>query len=133
MTPTIVLLAGASGVGKTRVSHRLAARLDAALVEVDDLLIAVQSLTTPQSHPDLHYWTSRSDAGMTIAADNRQATNRRRSCRSQIVPSTIKARRDQARCSPDQCVQWHVTSRQGCENNNRRSYWKAPARAASSR
>jgi 2-phosphoglycerate kinase len=63
---TVVLLAGASGVGKTQVGHRLARRLGAALVEVDDLVVAVQAITTAGTHPVLHQWSVLRDADMTV-------------------------------------------------------------------
>ncbi|WP_285633295.1 hypothetical protein [Lentzea sp. NBRC 102530] len=52
----IALVGGPSGVGKSRLSYPLAQRHGAALVEVDDLVVAVQSMTTPEQHPDLHHW-----------------------------------------------------------------------------
>ncbi|WP_084962134.1 AAA family ATPase [Thermoactinospora rubra] len=55
MTP-IVLLGGASGTGKTRVSYPLARRLGVPLVEVDDIVEALQAMTTPEQAPLLHYW-----------------------------------------------------------------------------
>jgi 2-phosphoglycerate kinase len=64
-SPTVVLLAGASGTGKTRLSYPLAARLGAALVEVDDLVVAVQALTDATTHPALHYWLRHGDAGLS--------------------------------------------------------------------
>ncbi|MFD4675317.1 AAA family ATPase [Lentzea sp. NPDC058450] len=52
----IALVGGPSGVGKSRLSHPLAHRHGAVLVEVDDLVVALQSMTTPEQHPDLHHW-----------------------------------------------------------------------------
>jgi 2-phosphoglycerate kinase len=65
--PTVVLLAGASGVGKTQLSYRLARNLYAALVEVDDLVVAAQALTTPQTHPALHHWLQHDSREMTTS------------------------------------------------------------------
>ncbi|MDQ2747959.1 MAG: hypothetical protein M3Y44_00250 [Actinomycetota bacterium] len=54
--PTVVLLGGASGVGKSQLSYALARHLGSAVVEVDDLVVAVQSLTDASEHPVLHQW-----------------------------------------------------------------------------
>jgi 2-phosphoglycerate kinase len=64
--PTVVLLGGASGAGKTRLSYRLARHLDAALVEVDDLVVAVQALTGARTHPDLHHWRQHDGNAMPV-------------------------------------------------------------------
>ena len=64
--PVVVLLAGASGVGKTQLSYRLARHLDAALVEVDDLVVAAQALTDPATHPALHHWLRHDSATMGV-------------------------------------------------------------------
>lgn len=55
----IILLGGASGTGKSQVSYRLAARLGAALVEVDDIVVALQATTTPEQLPLLHFWDTQ--------------------------------------------------------------------------
>ncbi len=54
---------GASGVGKSTVSYPLAARLRWPLVEVDDIVEAVQVMTTPEHQPDLHFWATHPDPG----------------------------------------------------------------------
>jgi 2-phosphoglycerate kinase len=64
----MVLLGGASGTGKSSVGHALAVRYAVPLLEVDDLVTAVQALTTPEQQPVLHYWeTTGYVAGMTSA------------------------------------------------------------------
>lgn len=55
----IVLLGGASGVGKSQISYRLAAHLGVPLVEVDDIVEALQAMTTPEQLPLLHYWNTQ--------------------------------------------------------------------------
>jgi 2-phosphoglycerate kinase len=52
----IVLIAGASGVGKSELAYRLAVRLGIPLVEVDDIVEALQAMTTPEQLPVLHRW-----------------------------------------------------------------------------
>ena len=50
----IILIGGSSGVGKTYSAQKLASRLPASLLLLDDIRIAIQTVTTQESHPDLH-------------------------------------------------------------------------------
>lgn len=52
----IVLVCGASGVGKTAVAYRLAVRLGLPLLELDDIVTALKAMTTPERLPALHRW-----------------------------------------------------------------------------
>jgi 2-phosphoglycerate kinase len=52
----VLLLGGASGVGKTSVSYRLAQHYAVGLTEVDDFQIVLEAMTTPEQYPVLHYW-----------------------------------------------------------------------------
>lgn len=58
----VLLIGGASGVGKTSVSYRLARQFDVGICEVDDLVIALETLTTPEQQPVLHYWRTNPEA-----------------------------------------------------------------------
>ncbi|MFH8607882.1 AAA family ATPase [Streptomyces sp. NPDC018029] len=58
----ILLIGGASGVGKSRVASRLAAVHTAFVVEFDDVVEAVQAVTTAEQHPDLHLFDRAGDA-----------------------------------------------------------------------
>jgi 2-phosphoglycerate kinase len=57
----VLLLGGASGVGKTSVSYRLARHFGIALTEVDDFQVILEKLTTPQQMPLLHFWRTNRD------------------------------------------------------------------------
>ncbi|MGW5741535.1 hypothetical protein [Amycolatopsis sp. NPDC003861] len=59
----VLLLGGASGTGKSRLSYPLARRYEVPIVEVDDLVLAVQRMTTPAQQPLVHYWDTHPDAG----------------------------------------------------------------------
>ncbi|GAA0210836.1 hypothetical protein GCM10010492_05750 [Saccharothrix mutabilis subsp. mutabilis] len=61
----VLLIGGASGSGKSALSYPTARARGAALVEVDDLVVATQAVTTPAAQPALHYWRTNSDAGLT--------------------------------------------------------------------
>jgi 2-phosphoglycerate kinase len=55
-TPPVVLVGGASGVGKSSIAYAIADRLRIPIVEIDDLVVAIQAVTTPHEHPDIHFW-----------------------------------------------------------------------------
>jgi 2-phosphoglycerate kinase len=50
------LVCGASGVGKSSVAVPLARRYRVPLLEADDIVTAVQALTTPEQLPLVHRW-----------------------------------------------------------------------------
>ncbi|HLZ72015.1 MAG TPA: hypothetical protein VKV26_19090 [Dehalococcoidia bacterium] len=52
----VLLFGGASGVGKTSVSYRLAHAFRVGLTEVDDFHIVLKRLTTPEQQPALHFF-----------------------------------------------------------------------------
>lgn len=66
----VLLLGGASGVGKTSVSYRLARHFGIGLTEVDDFQVILEKLTTPEQLPLLHFWRTHREEflGMTEQA-----------------------------------------------------------------
>jgi 2-phosphoglycerate kinase len=52
----VLLLGGASGVGKTHVSYALARHFDVGFTSADDISTALERLTTPEQYPVLHEW-----------------------------------------------------------------------------
>ena len=58
----LLLIGGASGTGKSRVSHALARRLGVSVLETDDLVTAIKAATTPRQLPLLHYWDNHPTA-----------------------------------------------------------------------
>jgi 2-phosphoglycerate kinase len=54
--PTVLLLGGASGVGKSQIASSLASRLGASVVAVDDFEVVLERMTTPERYPELHRW-----------------------------------------------------------------------------
>jgi 2-phosphoglycerate kinase len=54
--PTVLLLGGASGVGKSQIASELATRFGASLVAVDDFHIVLERMTTPDAYPAVHRW-----------------------------------------------------------------------------
>ena len=58
----VLLLGGASGTGKTRLSYPLARHFGVPIVEVDDIVEALQAMTTPDQQPALHFWATHPEA-----------------------------------------------------------------------
>ena len=50
----MLLVGGASGVGKSMLSHPLARRLGVNLTEIDDIQIALETAMGPEQSPLLH-------------------------------------------------------------------------------
>jgi 2-phosphoglycerate kinase len=55
-TWTVLLLGGASGVGKSQISRRLARHFDAEVTAVDDIYLALERMTSPEQYPEVHRW-----------------------------------------------------------------------------
>ncbi len=49
----VLLLGGASGPGKTRLSYRRARELSIGITEVDDFQIVLERMTTPEQGPSV--------------------------------------------------------------------------------
>jgi hypothetical protein len=69
----VLLLGGTSGVGKTRMSYRLARHFGVPLVEVDDFQAVLERLTTPQVQPELHFYRTRHDEWRRLDEEGRLA------------------------------------------------------------
>jgi 2-phosphoglycerate kinase len=81
----VLLLGGASGVGKSRLSYRLARQLGVNLTEIDDLQIALETATTPTDLPLLHFWRTNFDEYMSWT-DERRVEHHVRVCREVFLP-----------------------------------------------
>ncbi|HWC31912.1 MAG TPA: hypothetical protein VG709_02155 [Actinomycetota bacterium] len=53
---SVLLVGGASGVGKSAVSYRLAAELGVNLTAVDDVQNILERMTDPDRYPVVHLW-----------------------------------------------------------------------------
>ncbi|MCL2353303.1 MAG: hypothetical protein FWC69_01585 [Defluviitaleaceae bacterium] len=54
----VLIIGGASGVGKTSVSRQLARIYEVDLIRVDDFQILLEKTTTPEACPAIHYWAT---------------------------------------------------------------------------
>ncbi len=68
---TVLLVGGASGVGKSCLSQPLGRRLDVNVGEVDDFQIVLESSSTPEQLPLLHFWKTNRDEFMTWTDEHR--------------------------------------------------------------
>jgi 2-phosphoglycerate kinase len=68
----VLLLGGAAGTGKTRVSYRLARLFGVGITEVDDFQVVLERMTTPQQQPELHFWRTHPDPA-SLKAEEIQA------------------------------------------------------------
>jgi 2-phosphoglycerate kinase len=59
---TVLLIGGASGTGKTRLSYPLARHFGVPIVEIDDIVEALLAMTTPDQQPALHHWPTHPEA-----------------------------------------------------------------------
>jgi 2-phosphoglycerate kinase len=66
---TVFLLGGASGVGKTSISYRLAYHFQVGLTEVDDFQVVLETMTTTEQQPVLHFWRTHPAPHMLAAED----------------------------------------------------------------
>jgi 2-phosphoglycerate kinase len=73
----VLLLGGASGVGKTSMSYRLARHYGAGLTEVDDFQIVLEGMTTPEQYPVLHYWRTHLEDARRMNDEEQVAFMRR--------------------------------------------------------
>ncbi|MFG2178351.1 hypothetical protein ACGFLS_06475 [Streptomyces abikoensis] len=58
----VLIVGGASGMGKTGVGRALARRYDVPVVEVDDIVEALLAVTLPEHLPEVHFWRTHPEA-----------------------------------------------------------------------
>ncbi len=63
----VLLIGGSSGTGKTILGRSLSRELGVPLLLVDDVRLALQAVTSPITHPDLHTFIVQGTAGFDTA------------------------------------------------------------------
>jgi len=58
----VLLIGGASGVGKSSISYRIAQHFGVGMTEIDDFIEVLKVMTTPEQQPVLHYWDTNPEA-----------------------------------------------------------------------
>jgi hypothetical protein len=69
----VLLLGGASPVGKTSVSHELARHFGVSLVEVADFQAVLERMTTPEEQPELDFFLTRREEWRQVDEEGRLA------------------------------------------------------------
>ncbi len=55
---TVLLIGGASGTGKSSIAYEIARFYGVNVLEVDDVHLSVETVTTKESFPAIHYWSA---------------------------------------------------------------------------
>jgi 2-phosphoglycerate kinase len=58
----VLLVGGPSGAGKSSLAYPLARELGIPVLEIDDIVCALQALTTPEHQSELFYWQTHPEA-----------------------------------------------------------------------
>ena len=55
---TVLFIGGASGTGKSSIAYEIARYYGVNVLEVDDVYLSVETVTTKESFPAIHYWNT---------------------------------------------------------------------------
>lgn len=55
---TVLFIGGASGMGKSSIAYEIARFYGVNVLEVDDVHLSVETITTKESFPAIHYWNT---------------------------------------------------------------------------
>ena len=55
---TVLFIGGASGTGKSSIAYEIARYYGVNVLEVDDIYLSVETVTTKESFPAIHYWNT---------------------------------------------------------------------------
>lgn len=55
---TVLFIGGASGTGKSSIAYEIAKFYGVNVLEVDDIHLSVEKVTTKENFPAIHYWSS---------------------------------------------------------------------------
>lgn len=58
---TVLFIGGPSGTGKSSIVYEIARFYGVSVLEVDDVHISVETVTTKESFPAIHYWSTGVD------------------------------------------------------------------------
>ena len=58
----VLLVGGPSGAGKSSLAYPLAREMGVPVLEIDDIVCALQAVTTPEQQPELFYWQTHPEA-----------------------------------------------------------------------
>ena len=55
---TVLFIGGASGTGKSTLAYQIGKHYGVNILEVDDIYIAIEKVTTKEQFPAVHYWNT---------------------------------------------------------------------------
>jgi 2-phosphoglycerate kinase len=55
---TVLFIGGASGTGKSSIAYEIARFYGVNVLEVDDVHLSIETVTTKESFPAIHYWNT---------------------------------------------------------------------------
>jgi len=55
---TVLFIGGASGIGKSSIAYEIARFYGVNVLDVDDVHLSVETVTTKKSFPAIHYWNT---------------------------------------------------------------------------
>ncbi len=58
---TVLFIGGASGTGKSSIAYEIARFYGVNVLEVDDVHLSVETVTTKEQYPAIHYWNTGVD------------------------------------------------------------------------
>ena len=58
---TVLFIGGSSGTGKSNIAYEIARFYGVNVLEVDDVYLSVETVTTKESFPAIHYWNTGVD------------------------------------------------------------------------
>jgi 2-phosphoglycerate kinase len=65
----VLLIGGASGIGKTSLANQLGQRFGVNVTQLDDIQTALEAVTTPDQQPLLHFWRTHWDEFSAFSDD----------------------------------------------------------------
>lgn len=63
---SIILIGGASCVGKSSVSYAISQKIGIGVTEVDDFQVILEEMTNEKDYPILHYWKNHFDEAIKL-------------------------------------------------------------------
>jgi 2-phosphoglycerate kinase len=55
---TVLFIGGSSGTGKSSIAYEIARFYGVNVLEVDDIHLTVETVTTKENFPAIHYWNT---------------------------------------------------------------------------
>jgi len=62
----IILIGGASCVGKSNLSYAISKKLDIGVTEVDDFQVVLEEMTNEKDYPVIHYWNNHFEEAIKL-------------------------------------------------------------------